>query len=128
MFGYNPTVQDRSGEIRAAGTIAGANALANGISQAGQNISGAINVMNELQLKANQANGAAQAAHSMGLIDDDALQQIQNLPWQQKIGMGDHLTQMVVAKNQADKYAEMMGIQQGKADAAANKSAPVTLY
>jgi hypothetical protein len=108
MFGYNPSVQDRSGELIGAG-----------IGQAAQGISGAINTMNELQLKANQADGSAQAAHSMGLLDADSLKQIQSLPWQQKIGMGDHLTNMVVAKTQADRYAALLGLNQQKAATAA---------
>jgi hypothetical protein len=42
MFAYNPTVNDRSGEITAAGQIASANTQANMYNQLGNNIGGAL--------------------------------------------------------------------------------------
>ena len=42
MFAYSPTVNDRSGEITAAGQIASANTQANMYNQLGNNIGGAL--------------------------------------------------------------------------------------
>jgi hypothetical protein len=117
MFGYNPSVQDRSGELIGAG-----------IGQAAQGISGAINTMNDLQLKARQADATAAVANKMGFLDDNALQTISALPWQDKVTVGPSLIQLVGQKTVADRYAMMAGLSQARLDQAAGKTQPLTLY
>jgi len=64
MFGYNPTVNDRSGEISAAGQLAGATGIANGISSAGESISSGL-----LGMAANQSKAADKAKMTQDELD-----------------------------------------------------------
>ena len=116
MFGYNPTVQDRSGEISAAGQLQGAQGLAGGISQVGSSISGAIYKLASYKLQADQADSTAAIAAQMGVIDPESVKMIQALPWQQKVTLGSNLIQLVGQKTMADRYAAMAGIAQQKLD------------
>jgi hypothetical protein len=114
MFGYAPTVNDNSGEIRAAGTIKGAEGLAGGITSAAGSISGAINQINQLKLQAGQADATVDLAHKMGIIDSGAVDMIHALPWQQKVTIAPNMIQMIGQKTTADHYAMMMGLGQQK--------------
>lgn len=105
MFGYNPTVNDRSGEIQAAGQLQGAQGIAGGISQAAGSISGAIDKIDQLKMKAGQTDAAAMAAQKMGIFNSEqdpdgtqALQMIQNTPYQYKADIMPSLLQMVGTK------------------------------
>jgi hypothetical protein len=120
MFGYNPSVQDRSGELIGAG-----------IGQAAQGISGALGDLNKLKLAGDQAQGTLGIAHSLGLIDDTYKQ----LPMNQQIGAASNIGPLInalAAKDQAAALgayrAQMLGVQQQKAGMAADKTAPVSLY
>lgn len=64
MFGYNPTVNDRSGEISAAGQLAGATGIAEGISSAGQSLSTGL-----LGMAANQNKAADKAQMTQDELD-----------------------------------------------------------
>ena len=112
MFGYNPTVQNRAGEISAQGTINSANSIASGIGQATQGIGGALNQLNAIRLQAKQADATAQVANGMGIIDDKTLSAIQGLPWDQKINMGSNLIQLAGQKAMADWHNAMLGTKQ----------------
>jgi len=118
MFGYNPTVQDRSGEIQAAGNLEGAKALSQGlgagISQAGQSISGAMDKISALQMQAASADATVDLAHKMGIIDSKAVDMIHALPWQQKVTIAPNMIQMIGQKTTADHYAMIMGLGQQK--------------
>ena len=114
MFGYNPLVTDRSGEIFGAGTIKGAEGLAGGITSAAGSISGAINQINQLKLQAGQADATVDLAHQMGIIDSGAVDMIHALPWQQKVTIAPNMIQMIGQKTTADHYAMMMGLGQQK--------------
>jgi hypothetical protein len=105
MLGYNPTVQDRSGEITGAGQFQAAQGLAGGINSAAGSISGAINQMNGLKMKAGQTDAAALAAQKMGIFNSEqdpdgsqALQMIQSTPYQYKADIMPYLLQMVGTK------------------------------
>ncbi len=128
MFGYNPTVQDRSGEITAAGQLQGAQGLAGGISQVGSSISGAMDKLSGLQMQAAQADATAGLAHKMGFIDADAYNTIKALPWQEKISVGPSLIQLVGQKTIADRYAMIDSLGRAKLDQSGGKTAPVDLY
>lgn len=122
MFGYNPTVQDRSGEISAQGTMNAANSISQGIGTAAQGIGGALSQLNNLRLQANQTDATAKVAHGMGIIDEGTLKTIQDTPWDQKVNLGSNLIQMIGQKTTADRYAAMLGIQQTKANNASAKA------
>lgn len=123
MFGYNPTVQDRSGEITAAGTIKGAEGMAGGINQAAGSISGAIDKIDQLKMKAGQTDAAALAAQKMGIFNSEqdpdgaqALQMIQNTPYQYKADIMPSLLQMVGTKATLDWHMGQNAIKQQALD------------
>ena len=58
MFGYSPTVNDRSGEITAASQLQGAQGMAGGINQAAGGISDAIKQMNQIKMQQQAVAGA----------------------------------------------------------------------
>jgi hypothetical protein len=132
MFGYNPTVQDRSGEITAAGQLQGAQGLAGGITAAASGISGALDKISGLKMQAAQTDSTAALAHRMGIIDADAFNTIRATPWAEKINLGPSLIQLVGQKTMADRYAMMAGLSQQKLDqqgaSSSTKTTPVDLY
>jgi len=128
MFGYNPTVQDRSGEL-----------MANGISQASQGISGAIDQLSKYKIAADQTDATAGIAAKMGLFnsanDPDgskALAMIQATPWNQKVSIGPSIVQMAGQQALMAYRNSMLGVSQQRADQAgansASKNEPVSLY
>lgn len=132
MFGYNPTVQDRSGEITAGGQLQGAQGIAGGITAAASGISGALDKISGLKMQAAQADSTAALAHKMGIIDADAYNTIKATPWAEKINLGPSLIQLVGQKTMADRYAMMAGLSQQKLDqqgaSSSTKTTPVDLY
>jgi len=120
MFGFNPPQLNIGANYAAA---AGQN-LAAGITDAGTAISSAIEKLNTQKLAASQADSTAQLANNMGLIDDSALQAIQNTPWQQKISMAPSLIQLVGQQTAANHWNMMSA---GK-NAAANAKTATTRY
>jgi hypothetical protein len=123
MFGYAPTVNDNSGEIKAAGTIKGAEGISSGISQAASGISGALDKLTAYKMQADQADSTAALAGKMKIIDPEAVQMIQALPWNQKVSIAPNLIQMVGQKTAADHYAAMMSIAQQNANIKAGSAA-----
>ena len=71
MFGYNPTVQDRSGEITAAGQLQGAQGMASGIGTASQGITGAIDQLNKLSQQKQAVAGADAAFRPFAKSDSN---------------------------------------------------------
>ena len=123
MFGYSPTVQDRSGEITAAGQLQGAQGLAGGITTAASGISGALDKITGLKMQAAQADSTAALAGQMGIIDPESVQMIQGLPWQQKISIAPNMIQMIGQQQKALYRNAFLGQRQQKtASAAAGKS------
>jgi len=120
MFSFNPSNIDTGANYAA---MAGQN-IASGITDAGNSISSAIEKLNTQKLSAAQADSTAQLANKMGLIDDSALQAIQNTPWQQKISMAPSLIQLVGQQTAANHWNMMMA---GKS-AAANAKTATTRY
>jgi hypothetical protein len=119
MFGYAPTVNDRSGEITAAGQLQGSQGIAAGIGTAASGISSAINDITKLNLAGQQAQGTLGIAHSLGLIDDT----YKGLPMIQQIGAAQNISPMINAlasRNQAtalaDYRAQTLGLKQQKDD------------
>jgi hypothetical protein len=119
MFGYNPTVQDRSGEIAAQGTINSANSISQGITSLGSSLG----KIGEMYNQARQADATAKVANGMGIIDDNTLQMIQDTPWHQKSNLSSNLIQMIGQKTMADRYETMAGIAQQRVDQAGAKAA-----
>jgi hypothetical protein len=117
MIAYNPSVNDRSGEL-----------IAGGISQAASGISGAIDKLSAYKLQSDQADSTAALAHKMGLIDADALKTIQNTPWMQKASIAPNLIQLVGQQTAANHWNMMAGLSQAKLDQAGEKTQPVSLY
>lgn len=69
MFAYNPTVNDRSGEIIGAGMMGAAETNANTMNQLGQNIGGALQAIGGMYGQANQAAQAGDSAYeALGAI------------------------------------------------------------
>jgi hypothetical protein len=123
MFGYNPTVQDRSGEITAAGQLQGAQGLAGGITTAASGISGALDKITGLKMQAAQADATAALAQKMGLFNSandpdgmNALHMIEATPWNQKINIGPSLIQMIGQKTMADRLTMLSAQGQQKLD------------
>ena len=123
MFGYSPTVNDRSGEIQAAGNLAGTQGIASGIQSAAQSIGGAIAMVGDMKNKAGQTDATAQAAQKMGLFNSEndpdgsqALQMIQNTPYQYKASIMPSLLQMVGTKATLDWHQNQNAIRQQALD------------
>ena len=69
MFAYNPTVNDRSGEIMAMGQVGAAQTNAQMMSDLGQNIGGALQSIGGMYGQANQAAQAGDSAYeALGAI------------------------------------------------------------
>jgi hypothetical protein len=128
MIAFNPTVQDRSGEL-----------IAGGISQAAQGISGAISQLSDLKMKASQADATAGVAQKMGIFNSQqdpdgtqALAMIQATPWYQKASITPYLLQMAGTKALMNWHMDRNQIKQEelnmKGDAAGAKAVPMTLY
>jgi hypothetical protein len=139
MFGYNPTVNDRSGEITAAGQLQGSQGLSSGISQAAQGISGAMDKISGLKLQAAQTDATAGLAQKMGLFNSandpdgaNALAMIQATPWNQKINIGPSIVQMAGQQALMSYRNSMLGQGQQRLDnagaTASTKATPVPLY
>ena len=132
MFGYNPTVNDRSGEIQAAGQLQGAQGLAGGITQAASGISGAMDKISGLKMQAAQTDSTAALANQMGIIDADAYATIKATPWQEKINLGPSLIQLVGQQQTALYRNALLGQGQQRVDQAAStastKATPMNLY
>jgi hypothetical protein len=139
MFGYNPTVQDRSGEITAAGQLQGAQGLAGGITTAASGISGALDKISGLKMQAAQTDATAALAQKMGLFNSandpdgmNALHMIEATPWNQKINIGPSIVQMAGQQALMSYRNAMLGQGQQRVDQAAatasNKNSPVDLY
>jgi hypothetical protein len=111
MFGYSPTVNDRSGEITAAGQLQGAQGLAGGINSAAGSITGAINQMNELKMKQQIAQGtlgAAQGLVDKGYMDQSTLDKINALPPMQQIGAAQNILPMLQAAGMMDYHKSLI--------------------
>jgi hypothetical protein len=123
MFGYNPTVQDRSGEITAAGQLQGAQGLAGGITTAASGISGALDKITGLKMQAAQTDATAALAQKMGLFNSandpdgmNALHMIEATPWNQKINIGPSIVQMAGQQALMSYRNSMLGQGQQKLD------------
>jgi hypothetical protein len=100
MIAYNPSVNDRSGEL-----------IAGGISQAASGISGAINQMNELKMKQQAAQGALGAAQGLvdkGYMDQSTLDKINALPPMQQIGAAQNILPMLQAAGMMDYHKSLI--------------------
>ena len=105
MFGYNPQVQDRSGEILGNYQLQGAqmqqqgmNALANGMTSTGNNIASALDQMAQINRLHQQAIGTINAAKDLELIHPDQYAAAMQLPANQLIGFAQSVTPMVQAQ------------------------------
>jgi hypothetical protein len=123
MFGYSPTVQDRSGEITAAGQLQGAQGLAGGITTAASGISGALDKISGLKMQAAQTDATAALAQKMGLFNSandpdgmNALHMIEATPWNQKINIGPSIVQMAGQQALMSYRNSMLGQGQQKLD------------
>jgi len=97
--------------------------MANGISQASQGISGAIDQLSKYKIAADQTDATAGIAAKMGLFnsanDPDgskALAMIQATPWQQKVSLGPSIVQLAGQQALMSYRNGMLGISQQKAD------------
>jgi len=113
--------------------------MANGISQASQGISGAIDQLSKYKIAADQTDATAGIAAKMGLFnsanDPDgskALAMIQATPWNQKVSIGPSIVQMAGQQALMAYRNSMLGVSQQRADQAgansASKNEPVSLY
>jgi hypothetical protein len=123
MFGYNPTVQDRSGEITAACQLQGAQGLAGCITTAASGISGALDKISGLKMQAAQTDATAALAQKMGLFNSandpdgmNALHMIEATPWNQKINIGPSIVQMAGQQALMSYRNSMLGQGQQKLD------------
>jgi hypothetical protein len=87
MFAYSPTVNDRSGEITAAGQIASANTQANMYNQLGSNIGGALSAIGNMYGKFKDKkdmlagmDGSVSAMSDMGAVTTDFRDKYMNAP------------------------------------------------
>ena len=117
MFGYAPTVQDRSGELQAAGIEQGASGIAGGINTASQTLGTAFSAINDYHQKHLQALGTAGAAHSLGLINDDQLAQFNQMQPQQQMGFAGSITPLIQAKGMAAYHSGILDLKQSAQDA-----------
>jgi hypothetical protein len=111
MFGYNPTVNDRSGEISAAGQLQGAQGIAGGISQAAGGISDAIKQMNQIKMQQQMAQGtlgAAQGLVDKGYMDQETLDKLNALPALQQIGAAQNILPMLNAAGMMDYHKSLI--------------------
>ncbi len=125
MFGFNPPQLNVGAEYAA---LAGQN-LATGIQQGASSISDAIQRMTDLKSKAGQTDAAASAAQKMGIFNSDqdpdgtqALQMIQNTPYQYKANIMPSLLQMVGTKATIAWHAAQNQTRQDAADNKGNKN------
>lgn len=139
MFGYSPTVNDRSGEIQAAGQLQGSQGLASGITAASGSITSAMDKISGLKLQAAQTDATAGIAQKMGLFNSandpdgaNALAMIQATPWNQKISIGPSIVQLAGQQALMSYRNTMAGQGQQRLDnagvTASNKATPVDLY
>ena len=135
MFGYNPTVQDRSGEITAAGQLQGAQGMAGGINQAAGGISDAIKQMNQIKMQQQQAQGtlgAAQGLVDKGYMDQATLDKLNALPPLQQIGAAQNILPMLQAAGMMDYHKSLIDMKSQALDqkgaAASTKATPMDLY
>jgi hypothetical protein len=122
MIAYNPSVNDRSGEL-----------IAGGISQAASGISGAINQINELKMKQQAAQGALGAAQGLvdkGYMDQSTLDKINALPPMQQIGAAQNILPMLQAAGMMDYHKSLIDMKGAALDqkGAAGGSMAAPLY
>jgi len=103
MFPYNPTVNDRSGEIIAAGQMQAANTQAQMYNQLGSNIGNALASIGSMYGEfRDKKQGAMALDQAMGMAADeklisyDSLEKFRNLPWRQKKPVFDLMASTIV--------------------------------
>jgi hypothetical protein len=129
MFGYNPTVNDRSGELQAAGNLAGAQGIASGIQSAGQSIGAGLFGMAADQTKATEKakvtqdeldmmNGSMAFMQQQGAVDGAMLEKFNSGSIGAKRGIYNMGT-LNLANMMKQSNIQMMQAGQGSAGGAA---------
>ena len=133
MFGYNPQVQDRSGEILANYQMQGnqlqqqgTQALANGMTATGDHIASALDQMAQINRLHQQAMGTAGAAHSLKLIDSDQLAQFNQMAPAAQIGFAQNIAPLIQAKGMAAYHSGLLDMKQQALDTKGPGSGTIT--
>jgi len=95
MQAYNPGEQDRSGQIAAQNNLLYAQGISGGISQAGDGISKALQMLATRNQETKSADGTASLAHDLGIMDDMAYDHYSSLDRSSRVGAMKQLAPLI---------------------------------
>ena len=123
MQPYNPGEPDRSGQIAAQNNLLAAQGISSGISQAGQGISQALQMLATKNQDTKSADGTAALAHDLGMMDDTAYHNYTSLGRDERVGSMKQFGTLLNIQQTAQFKNALLALKQQGLDQAGAKAA-----